>query len=112
MCDDCKEVYKPQEQELRSLDLTINEKTKSFQFYRPVGCNKCSGKGYVGRTLIEELLLLNDEVRSLIMQRQNSGTLRKQALKEGMVPIRIHGIQKIIDGVTSVEEVLANTQMD
>ncbi len=112
LCDECKEIYKPTEQEIKSLDLSINEKTKSFQFYRPVGCNECHSKGYVGRTLIEEILLLNDEIRSLIMQRQNSGNIRQKAIQEGMVPIRIHGIQKIVNGVTSVEEVLANTQMD
>ena len=112
LCEHCKEAYTPTDQELQSLGLKLNDETRSFQFYRPKGCRDCNQKGYGGRTLIEELMLLTDDIRTLVMQRRNSGEIRKAALNQGMVPIRLHGIQKVIDGVTSTEEILANTQVD
>ena len=80
--------------------------------FKPVGCSECNQKGYIGRTIIQELLMVTDEVRSLVMQRQDSGQIRKKAIAQGMVTFREHGIQKVLSGLTSIEEVLTNTQMD
>jgi len=66
----------------------------------------------LGRTLIMELLVLDDEVRSVVMQQKDSGTIKKLAEKNGMVTFRDHGISKVLQGVTSIEEVLTNTQVD
>lgn len=77
-----------------------------------MGCNECNQKGYIGRTVIQELLLVNEETRTLIMQRQDGGTIKKAAIKDGMKTFRDHGIQKVLKGITSIEEVLTNTQVD
>lgn len=111
LCPHCKEPYEPTDVELRALDLTRAE-VQGSKIHKPVGCNQCNSKGYIGRTLIQELLVLTDEVRSYIMQRKDSGTIRKLATDEGMITFRDHGIQKVLSGITSIEEVLTNTQVD
>ncbi len=111
LCPHCKEPYEPTDVELRALELTRAE-VEGAKIHKPVGCNQCNSKGYIGRTLIQELLVLTDEVRSFIMQRKDSGAIRKLSQEEGMITFRDHGIQKVLSGVTSIEEVLTNTQVD
>ncbi|MBX7231042.1 MAG: type II secretion system ATPase GspE [Bdellovibrionales bacterium] len=111
LCPHCKEPYTPTDVELRSLELTREALTGATP-HRAVGCAECNQKGYIGRSVIQELLLVNDEIRSLIMQRKDGNTIKKEALRQGMSTLREHGIQKMLTGITSVEEVLANTQMD
>ena len=62
--------------------------------------------------MIQELLIVNEDIRSFIMQRKDSGAIRKAAVQNGMVTFREHGIQKALKGITSIEEVLSNTQVD
>lgn len=111
LCPMCKQPYKPSASELMSLDLTP-EDVKGAKFCKPVGCNECNQKGYLGRTLIEEFLEVTDEVRTLIMRREDGGTIRKKAVEQGMQTFRLHGISKAMQGITSVHEVLTNTQVD
>jgi len=111
LCAHCKESYTPTEVELKALDLTI-EQVQNANIYKPVGCNECAQKGYAGRTLIQEFLEMDDELRSLIMRRADGSQIKKAAEKNGMVSFRDHGIQKVLDGITSIEEVLTNTQVD
>lgn len=77
-----------------------------------VGCNKCNNKGYIGRTLIQELLIVTEEIRTLIMHRKDSGQIKKKAIEQGMKTFRDHGIQKVLQGITTIEELLSNTQED
>ena len=111
LCSHCKELYTPTDEELASLEMP-RDRLKNGQCYRAVGCNECNQKGYIGRTVIQELLMVNEDIRSLIMQRQDAGTIKKAALKFGMETMRDHGIQKVVAGVTTIEEVLSNTQLD
>lgn len=111
LCPHCKESYEPTDVELSSLDI-LRSQIKGAHICRPVGCNECNQKGYIGRTVIQELLLVNEETRTLIMQRQDGGTIKKAAIKDGMKTFRDHGIQKVLKGITSIEEVLTNTQVD
>lgn len=110
LCPDCKEPHTPSGSEKKLLkDFLLNKKT---QIYKAKGCHLCEEKGYIGRTAIQELLLVNDDIRKLIIQSSDGGTIKKQALKNGMITFRSHGMQKIVEGVTTIEEVLANTQVD
>jgi general secretion pathway protein E len=111
LCPHCKEPHVPTEVELRSLEIT-REQLEGANCHRPVGCTECNQKGYIGRSVIQELFLVNDEIRSLIMQRVDGATIKKEAIRQGMITLREHGIQKVLGGTTSIEEVLANTQMD
>ncbi|MBK7843080.1 MAG: type II secretion system ATPase GspE [Bdellovibrionales bacterium] len=111
LCPHCKQTYEPTDVELASLDLTRSQ-VRGANICRPVGCNECNQKGYIGRTVIQELLLITEEIRTLIMQRQDGGTIKKAALRDGMKTFREHGIQKVLKGISSIEEVLTNTQVD
>jgi general secretion pathway protein E len=111
LCPHCKEPHEPTDVELRSLDIT-RERARGATVFKAVGCNHCNQKGYIGRSVIQELMLINDDIRSLIMKRSDGATIKKQAVKDGMITFRDHGIDKVLSGVTTIEEVLTSTQMD
>ena len=109
LCQDCKEAYKVTQAQLKSFG--INH-TKINNFYKPKGCKKCNYKGYLGRTAIAEILTINDEIRSLILQSSSGSAIKKKAIQKGMMTFREHGFEKAAQGLTSIEEVLSNTQLD
>ncbi len=111
LCPHCKVPYTPTELELKTLELDPS-RIKGANIHKPVGCNECAQKGYAGRTLIQEFLEMDDNLRSLIMKRADGSQIKKAAEANGMVTFRDHGIQKVLDGITSIEEVLTNTQVD
>lgn len=111
LCPHCKEAYQPTNFELESLEVS-KDHFLGEQIYRAVGCSECNKKGYIGRTMIQELLLVSEKIKSLIMQRADGGTIKKLAIEGGMKTMRDHGIDKIKQGLTTIEEVLTSTQMD
>lgn len=111
LCPHCKEPYQPTDFELNTLGIT-REQALNGHICKIVGCDHCNQKGYTGRTQIQELLIMTDEIRSLIMQRKDGNTIKKQAIVDGMKTFRDHGIQKVLSGITTIEEVLTNTQLD
>ncbi|MDO9464631.1 MAG: ATPase, T2SS/T4P/T4SS family [bacterium] len=108
ICSRCKESYKPSRVLLRRLGL---EENKSYLFHRGRGCKECKETGYKGRAGLFELLRVSDEIRELIIKGISSTAIRKKAEKEGMKPLREDGISKILQGVTTIEEVTRVTQM-
>ena len=111
LCPHCKAPHDPTDVELKSLELT-RDMIGGATVFRAVGCNHCNQKGYIGRSVIQELMMINDDVRSLIMQRKDGSTIKREAIKSGMITFRDHGIQKVLSGTTTIEEVLTSTQMD
>ncbi len=111
LCPHCKEPYEPTDLDLANIEMT-RQQVQGTNIHKAVGCDHCNGKGYSGRTLIQELLLVTEEVRTLVMQRKDSGQIKKKAIEQGMIPFRDDGIQKVLKGITTIEEVLANTQVD
>ena len=103
LCNQCKVPYKPKAELLRRLRLRPG---KIGVFYRAAGCPACAGTGYFGRVGIFELLVLNDEVRELIRTQPSMTMLRDAATKAGMVPLYQAGLRKVIEGVTSIKEML------
>ena len=91
--------------------MTLQE-AQQGNIHKAVGCNECNNKGYIGRTLIQEFLTVTEEIRTLIMQRKDSGTIKKQAVEQGMLTFRVHGIMKVMQGITTIEEVMSNSQVD
>jgi len=81
----------------------------SFTMYKGRGCSTCNGTGYKGRVGLYEVLEINDAVRELIMMGANSVELRKKAVEEGMLTLRMSGLEKIKQGITTIEEVLRET---
>ncbi|MHC5082693.1 MAG: type II secretion system ATPase GspE [Planctomycetota bacterium] len=109
ICSDCKTAYDPPGHELR--DLGIMDE-KAGPFYVGAGCAKCYETGYRGRTGIYELMTLNDSVRDLIYERQSAGAIKKKALADGMQTLRMDGARKVLEGETTIAEVLRVTQSD
>ncbi len=111
LCPDCKVPYEPTDAELHDLGLTRAD-VPGTNIHRPVGCPACLQKGYRGRTGIYELLPVTDGVKSLVMLNKDSGTIKRQAVAEGMRTLRDDGIAKVLAGETSFDEVLRVTQED
>lgn len=111
LCKNCKESYMPHDEELAELCLTADQ-VPPGGFYRPVGCDACLNTGYKGRTGIYELLMIDDIVRELIVTRSDAVKIKKAGVRNNMKTLRDDGALKIIRGVTSVAEVLAETQED
>jgi type IV pilus assembly protein PilB len=109
LCPDCKQRYSPGEKELARLGLTRSA-IKGKTFYRRKGCAACRKSGYKGRTGIFEFFALNDELRRLILEKKPAQVLREVATKAGMRSLREDGLDKIYKGITTVEEVVSQTQ--
>jgi type IV pilus assembly protein PilB len=107
-CKKCRIAYEPTEAVLAELALT-KEDTQGRPFYYGKGCMECSETGYKGRKGLFELLVMSEPVRELINQRAPAGVLRARALELGMRTLREDGIRSILDGETTVEEVLKYT---
>ena len=106
LCPHCKKSYEPTEQELTYLKM----KTPPALVYQSKGCEKCLGKGYLGRTGIYELLEITPAIRSLISSRKESQVIQEAAIREGFRPLREDAIGKVVSGVTTIEELLRVTQ--
>ena len=104
LCERCKERYDPTEEDLvaSSWDLARGHPTG---MHRAVGCPQCGGTGYRGRTAIHEVMLLSEEIDRLIVSRASSDDIRRVALEQGMVPLRQDGLDKVVRGSTTLEEV-------
>jgi type II secretory ATPase GspE/PulE/Tfp pilus assembly ATPase PilB-like protein len=111
LCPHCKQAYVPSDEELHELGLD-----RSFldgrPFYRAVGCSECSNKGYSGRCGIHELLIVSEPLRQKCTSGADASELKKIAVAEGMKTLRDDGILKVLDGVTSIEEILRVTSED
>ena len=111
VCRDCARKYSPNEAELERAGLT-EEELKGRQLYRAVGCANCMQTGYVGRVGIHELLVMDEAMRALIMKNTDATMLKRAAMGKGMVTLREDALQKALKGLTTLEEVLMNTQED
>lgn len=119
ICPRCKEEYVPSQKLLRALgiDGTVGEvdpslipkDLKSLRFYRGRGCNYCNQTGYRGRIGLFEVLSVNEKIREAIIDGASVSTIRKLARENGMRTLRESGIKKVLDGITTVEEVLGVT---
>ena len=111
LCPHCKTKYEPSDFELQSLGVP-RQIAQGANICKAVGCDNCNMKGYIGRTLIQEYLPVTDDIRSLIMQKRDGNTIKKQAVANGMLTFRDHGVQKVMAGITTIEELLSNSQLD
>ncbi len=108
ICKKCRIAYEPPESVLSELGLT-KEDTVGRPFYYGKGCAECNETGYKGRKGLFELLAITEPIRELINMRSPSGVIRGRAQELGMRMLREDGIRSILDGVTTVEEVLKYT---
>ena len=82
---------------------------KSLQLFRGRGCDVCSGTGYKGRVGLYEVMEVHEEIRELILSGGSAYELRQKAIENGMISLRESGLQKIREGITSIDEVIRET---
>jgi type IV pilus assembly protein PilB len=108
ICTYCKEPLDAPAQAVAEIGFS-QEEAAQLNLFRGRGCERCSHTGYKGRIGLYEAMEVNDNVRDLILAGASSAELRQQALEDGMISLRGSGLQKIRDGVTSIEEVVRET---
>jgi general secretion pathway protein E len=110
LCSHCRQPYQPDELALQSVGFNA-VLTEKGTIYRAVGCENCFQTGFRGRSGIFEIMVMEDELKSLILQTFDSNRIKKKAVEKGMITLRQDGIQKLLTGVTTIEEVFRVTQM-
>jgi general secretion pathway protein E len=123
-CYECTRPVRPSEEILRELGLDPRTfYAGAYQFpavkgerpppagtvFEPVGCPACGQLGYRGRTGIYELLMISDQVRRLTLDKADAGSIRNAAMEAGMVTLRYDGARKVVQGLTTPEEVMLMT---
>jgi len=106
LCKHCSQPAHRKPEELHEVGFPMEWADK---VRRPVGCEHCRQSGYAGRTALFEICLMSSRLQEMIQRRGSGPELRELAMREGMVPLRKDGWQKVADGVTSIEEVLRVT---
>ena len=110
ICPGCRVSYSPGPEEMRLLNAEPSGKLDGqIMLYRGEGCEACGGTGYRGRTGIFELMVMNDELRHMVVEKRASGDLRRKAIEYGMVTLREDGLAKVLKGVTTIDEVVRVT---
>lgn len=115
LCPHCKEISDVPE------DILINEGMdqvelegyqSTWHVYKPVGCEECNGKGYKGRVGIYQVMPITEEIRKIILREGTDIEIAKESRRTGVYSLREAGLKKVKDGITSLEEVLATTNLD
>jgi general secretion pathway protein E len=111
LCEHCKDSYEPTEKEAQYFSF-FKTPYPHLKLYRSVGCDKCRGSGYLGRTGIFELLYIDNDIRQMITGRTDSHGIKEYAVSKGMKALYVDGLSKVIKGLTTLEEVIRVTQKD
>ena len=108
ICPNCREEFHPEPELFQRLGI----EDEGTPFYHGVGCDRCKRRGYMGRAAIIEVLPVSEQIRRLIIKRASAAVVKNQAISEGMKTLRMVGIDKAKEGVTTLEEVLRSTSED
>lgn len=110
LCSSCKrEVERPPVPALKKAGFTDEDLAKDWKLYHPVGCDSCRGKGFKGRVGVYEVMPITEEMQRVIMNNGTEVDIMNMAYKEGMVDLRRAGLLKVMQELTSLEEVIAHT---
>ena len=110
ICSNCKEEYKPTPEELNLVGL--EEKRLNGNLCRGKGCADCRNTGYKGRLAIFEMIPMARDIRKLVFDNANEDEIRQASLKNGMITLREAGLSRVLDGTTTIEEVMRSTVED
>ena len=111
ICESCKEAYTPSRAVLTKY-FAEEGLTDDVQFFRGRGCNRCRNTGYKGRVAFHELVLITEEVRTLISEGKSAQEITKAAAKVGFKPLRYDGLKKVLLGLTTIDEIDSNTSFE
>ena len=109
LCSECKEQFTPDAVTLESIGIDP-ERIQGRQFFRAKGCEKCFHTGYKGRIAIFEILQLTGPLKSLILKTFDSNQIKQEAANQNMITLYQDGMEKVMDGISTIEEVLRVTQ--
>lgn len=107
ICTTCRKPYTPTPEECKKLGLPPEG---DYSFFKGAGCDKCLNTGFKGRMGIYEILMVDDEIRNMILTKVDSGQIKAKAIAHGMTSLREDGAQRVIAGLTTTEEVIRVTQ--
>lgn len=115
ICNDCKVEYQIPPELLSEIKTTLGElypakPDQEVKIYKGQGCEKCGNTGYMGRVGIFEVLVVSDNISKLILQKTDAATIEQQARKEGMITMKQDGFLKVLEGVSTVDEILRVAQ--
>jgi general secretion pathway protein E len=108
VCEQCKEEYQPDRESLKNIGITP-EMIEGKKIYRGRGCPSCLNTGFRGRTGIFELMILDNSLRNLILKTPDANAIKRKAIQQGMVTLSQSGAQKVLSGITTIEEVFRVT---
>jgi type IV pilus assembly protein PilB len=111
ICADCRESVEKIPEALTRLGMTP-EQIESATILRGRGCGTCNGTGYRGRIALYEVMPFTDELKDLVLQGASAAELKSEMISGGVVTLRMAGISKILEGMTTPEEVLRTTAQD
>jgi len=112
VCPACREAYQPSREEMEELGISPQRLLGQTAYKPGAGCAQCKRTGYRGRTGIHELLVVDDEIRGLVMKSADAAAIRRAATAKGMNTLRDDGADKVVAGMTTIEEILRVTQED
>jgi len=110
ICADCRSETDPEDIVLEEIAHAYPDRVRGASYYKGHGCPGCSFTGYNGRVALFEILIMNDETRSLVVHQRPSNEVKMAALKAGMTTLRNDGWSRVLDGLTTVEEVMRVTR--
>ena len=102
-------MTRPPKEALLDVGFTEEDLAKDWTMYRPVGCDACKGKGYKGRAGLYEVMPMTENMKAVIMKGGTEVDIANIAYEEGLVDLRRSGLLKVMQGITSLEEVIATT---
>jgi len=109
LCDWCKESFEPTPDDFSILEWPLEYLPRPTTLWRAVGCRNCSNTGFRGRLAVTEVMPVGEEIEHLTVTRAPASQIRKVAIADGMVPLRVDGLRKAAAGVTTMEEVVRVT---
>ena len=105
ICTNCKEPYQVPAAELTKFGMDVDEENEMLTLYRGAGCEECRNKGFKGRVGLYELMVMNEEIAELVVRRASVADIREAAKANGMKELREDGLLKVLEGMTTPEEV-------
>ncbi len=110
LCPQCRQPYIPDRQSLANIGLSP-EMAENATIYRKGGCSACMNTGYHGRTAIMELMVMEESLKHMILKTSDSNAIHQEAVECGMLPLLQDGAHKVLEGITTIEEVLRVTRV-
>jgi type IV pilus assembly protein PilB len=104
ICLDCRTAYRPDVQQMKDFGFT-DQQAQASQLLKGAGCKNCNGSGYKGRVALYEVMKFGENLKEMVLQGASTAELKTAAIKGGMKTLRMSGIEKIIQGITTMEEV-------